>query len=105
MRQKRKGFTLVELLVVIGIIALLISILMRALRKARDSAIRISCASNLRQWGIALTAYAAQNKGRLMETVRADSPVAAYPDIAWIYQQPNVGTSRNATQTCQFNVE
>jgi prepilin-type N-terminal cleavage/methylation domain-containing protein len=59
------GFTLVELLVVIGIIALLISMLLPALGKARENAIRTQCGANLHQWGIALMSYAADNKNSL----------------------------------------
>ena len=64
-RQKKLGFTLVELLVVIGIIAVLVSLLLPALNKARRSAQTVTCLSNIRQLGGILATYLADNKGRL----------------------------------------
>ena len=58
------GFTLVELLVVISVIALLLSILMPSLQKARMLAIRVTCASNARQTSLAMMAYGADNDDR-----------------------------------------
>ena len=67
-RHSNNGFTLVELLVVIGVIALLISILLPTLGQARLSAQRAQSMSNLRQIGIALQMYTQDNKGGFPET-------------------------------------
>lgn len=78
--RPRTGFTLVELLVVIGIIALLIGILLPSLAKARKQAQATACMSNMRQVGQQMMLYAQNNKGWLFPPGGgSDSP----PDQRW----------------------
>jgi prepilin-type N-terminal cleavage/methylation domain-containing protein len=64
--RRRRGFTLVELLVVIGVIALLIGMLLPVMSKAREKARRVQCLSNLRQIHMALVEYAQANHDQVV---------------------------------------
>ena len=71
-RRRHPAFTLVELLVVIGIIALLISILLPTLSRARKQSQATVCLSNLHSYGNSMAMYIAENDGRLAFTTAAE---------------------------------
>ena len=80
---RRRGFTLVELLVVIGIIAVLISILLPALSRAKDQANRIACMNNQKQLVAACLIYAQEGKGFLPNPNDDGTPIWRGP--GWLY--------------------
>ncbi|MBO6513228.1 MAG: prepilin-type N-terminal cleavage/methylation domain-containing protein [Phycisphaerales bacterium] len=67
MRMKRQGFSLIELLVVIGVVVVLIGLAMPALKYARDSARTAQCLTNAGQLAVAITTFSGQNRNRLPE--------------------------------------
>jgi prepilin-type processing-associated H-X9-DG protein len=83
-----RAFTLAELLVVIGIIALLISILLPVLSGAREGANRVKCMSNLRQLAAAFVAYANNNRGSFPGAADGVAGLTRPPrDTDWVYWQ------------------
>ena len=86
MRRHPRAFTLVELLVVIGIIAVLISILLPSLGKAREAANRVQCLSNQRQLHLALTLYAYDSRGYV--PIGYVSGQKQFNYVAWHFNQP-----------------
>jgi prepilin-type N-terminal cleavage/methylation domain-containing protein/prepilin-type processing-associated H-X9-DG protein len=80
-----RGFTLVELLVVLGIIALLIGLLAPAVSAARRSGNKAACAQNLRQIGVAIQIYVLESNGRLplAEIVTTDAANKTIAAVSW----------------------
>ena len=88
---RKKAFTLIELLVVIAIIALLLSIIVPAIKKAKEQARLIVCRSNLHQWAFAVQAYTADNDGNLLSSFgykdASGTFLAVYPCELWLDAQ------------------
>src|SRR5688572_15974577 len=78
--MRKRAFTLVELLVVIGIIAVLVAMLLPALNRAREQARMVQCLSNVRQCAtIAIGMYAAEHKGTVLPLVGSRSGLNVGP--------------------------
>jgi prepilin-type N-terminal cleavage/methylation domain-containing protein len=76
-RGQGRAFTLIELLVVIAVIAILAALLLPALAKSKAQALKIQCASNLKQWGAAETMYAGDNNNRFPDN-------SGGTDLSWM---------------------
>ena len=80
--NEQRGFTLIEFLVVIAIIALLMAIMMPALQRVKRQAKAAACQSNVRQWGFIFRLYANDNEGELPQSIAGGSLTAQ--EAYWI---------------------
>ena len=108
-RLQNKGFTVIELLVLIAIIAILAVTLLPALAKAKQSAYKITYISNLKQWGLAIVMYVGDNNNRFPDLTRGNPDAAGAMDYAWmpykftttsfpqyLYKNTAIGNNRSA---------
>jgi prepilin-type N-terminal cleavage/methylation domain-containing protein len=95
--MKKKSFTLVELLVVIAIIAILISMLMPAISRAREKARRVSCVNRLSQTLLSMALYETEHQPYFFyaASIASDSATSLYPDYATDYETMVCPSTRN----------
>lgn len=102
--MKRKGFTLVEMLVVITIIAILAAMLMPALSRAREAARSSNCKNNLRQFGVGLVMFADKDPAGRYCTGPYDYARDGCPDTwGWVADLANLGAGKPGEMLCGSN--
>jgi prepilin-type N-terminal cleavage/methylation domain-containing protein/prepilin-type processing-associated H-X9-DG protein len=105
-RRRRRGFSLVEVIVVIGIVAILIALLLPAIARAREQAKTVQCMSQLRQVGVALTSYAVANRGHYptwsnWQVYGGDGTGEDDPGLGWTEMlEPHIGKPTSGIYQC-----
>lgn len=95
MTRTRRAFTLVEVVTVLGVAAVLLSILLPAIRTVRGSARSACCQSNLRELGMAANRYALQNHDRYPAAILYEITASGLSTKCWDYEQRADGSVRN----------
>ena len=96
--RRRKGFTLIELMIVMVIIAILLSLLLPGVFQGQNKAVKIKCQNNLRQCGIALYAYAGDHDGTI-PNAWTDLTNNDYLDTDEVTKCPKDGTAYTLINT------